>query len=172
MTPDKITPNFFLLLGLNPDEHWDPAKFEQVYREKRIEWSRQGSGVAKKALAAKKNLELLPAIRRVMEDSTLREAQAAAARAELASDRKAVLERFEKELAYINAKGYAEQSELDAFTKTFKTILPEQEILSRIKVKIGDPNTQTTQLTQPLETSTYNDITDKLQTLHLTNLYE
>src|SRR5437870_12312326 len=104
MSTDKTTPNFFILLGLSPDERWDPAKFEQVYREKRIEWSRQSSGVAKKALAAKKNLELLPEIRRVMEDPALREEQATAARAELASDKKAALERFEKEFAYINVK--------------------------------------------------------------------
>src|SRR5438128_4370181 len=120
MSTDKTTPNFFILLGLNPDEHWDPAKFEQVYREKRIEWSRQGSGVAKKALAAKKNLELLPEIRRVMEDPALRETQAVAARAELSSEHKAALERFEKELAYLNAKEYIEQAEREAFIKTYQ----------------------------------------------------
>src|SRR5437867_11081448 len=153
MMTDKTTPNFFILLGLNPDERWDPAKFEQVLREKRIEWSRQGSGVAKKALAAKKNLELLPEIRRIMEDPSLREAQAVSARAELSSDRKAALERFEKEVAYLNAKEYIEQAELEAFIKAYTQLLPESEIRRRITVRVGTPDFDTQQQTQQLESS-------------------
>lgn len=172
MSTDKTQPNFFILLGLNPDEGFDQAKFEQVLREKRLEWSRQSSGIAKKALAAQKNLELLPEIRRIMEDTAQREVQAQEARAELASGKQTVLERFEKDMAYINAKEYVEQSELDALIKEYKQVLSEQEIRKRVTVKISAPTQQTTQLTQQLEPSVFKDITDKLQSLHLKDLYE
>ncbi len=55
MSIDNTRPNFYILLGLNPDESWDQAKFERVLREKRTQWSLDGSGVAKKAIVAKKN---------------------------------------------------------------------------------------------------------------------
>jgi hypothetical protein len=107
-----------------------------------------------------------------MEDPALREAQAVAARAERSSERKAALEHFEKEVAYLNAKEYIEQTELEALLNAYKQLLPEHEIRRRITVRVGTPDCDTQQQAQQLETSIYKDIADKLQTLHLFTLYE
>ena len=106
-------PNFFILLGLNPDADWNQAAFEQTLRQKRVEWSRQGAGVAKKALAARQNLAFVPAITEVMASPELREKEAQAARKELASARKAHIERFEKQLAEKRKFLEATQAKLD-----------------------------------------------------------
>jgi hypothetical protein len=123
-------------------------------------------------LTAKKNLELLPQILRVMNDPALRAAQAAAARTELASARKAALERFEKEVAYLNTKEYIEQAEREAFINAYIHLLPEHEIVRRITVRVGTPTLDTQQQTPPLESSIYKDIIDKLRSLHFSTLYE
>src|SRR5690348_3566926 len=115
MTTGTPRPNYFILLGLNPDAVWNQVTFENALREKRNQWSRDGQGVAKKALVAQQNLALIPDIRKVLEDPKLREEEAAQARAELASGRKARYEEFEKQLAYINAKDTIEQAELNKF---------------------------------------------------------
>ncbi|MFL5627808.1 MAG: hypothetical protein ACJ788_19685, partial [Ktedonobacteraceae bacterium] len=100
-TPSR--PNFFILLGLNPNAVWDQVTFENALRDKRNEWSRQGAGVAKKALAAKQNLAHISKIKEIMADEKKREEEAAAARAILTSERQARLDEFEKQLAFINA---------------------------------------------------------------------
>ena len=80
-------PNFFLLLGLSPNADWNQTLFEETLRKKRNEWSRAGSGVAKKALSAKQNLALIPKITEVMTNEAARESEAVVARQELASRR-------------------------------------------------------------------------------------
>lgn len=172
MTTENTRPNFYILLGLHPEEKWDQTKFEQVMRDKRIEWSRQGSGVAKKALAAKKYLALLPEIQRIMLDASLRDAEAKAARTELASGHKADLERFERELTYLNAKDYVEQSELDAFTREFRAVLSDKEIAARVKVPISKSAPTGTQPAAPqLDSSIAKDIDEKLTLLGIADLY-
>jgi hypothetical protein len=173
MTIENARPNFYILLDMRPDEKWDQTKFEQVLRTKQIEWSRQGSGVAKKALAAKKYLALLPEIRRVMLDTALREAEAKAAHAELASGHKADLERFERELSYLNAKEYVEQSELDAFVNEFRKVLADKEIVARVKVPVRKVAPAGTQATAPqLDASIAKTIEDNLALLGVANLYD
>lgn len=170
MTIESTRPNYYTLLGLHPDEKWDQTKFEQALRDKRIEWSRQGNGVAKKALLAKQNLARLPDIQQVMQDETLREAEAKAARADLASGRKAELDRFDHELAYFNAKEYVEQSELDAFVKEFQGVLPDKEILARVKVSVKTLASAVPSTPQ-LDSTTARSIEDNLAPLGIADLY-
>lgn len=175
MATESSTPNFYILLGLNPDERWDETKFQAVKHNKQIEWSRQANSIGKRALAAQSNLKLLPEIERVMIDATLREAQAQAARAELAAGHKDLLEEFEKDLKYVNAKDTITQAELDAFIKKYQVAVAANEIKQRITAKVV-ANTNTTEATtmqaQQLEPSTFKAINDNLELLHLSTLYE
>src|SRR5258706_13734804 len=107
----QTRPSFFILLGLAPDGGWNQTAFEQTLRQKRGEWSLQGAGVAKKALVARQNLALLPAITQVMTSPELREKEAKAARKELASARQAQVERLGEQLALVNARDSIEQVE-------------------------------------------------------------
>ncbi len=165
-------PNFFILLGLNPDADWNQAAFEQTLRQKRVEWSRQGAGVAKKALAARQNLALLPAITEVMASPELREKEAQAARKELASARKAQIERFEKQLALINAKDTVDQAEIDQFIDTFKNLLTPAEIRQRVTAPLSAPESAATTTQPQLDESLIRSIFDRLQILHMGTLYE
>ena len=90
-------PNFFILLGLNPDAPWDPVVFEQVLGEKQRAWSVQRNSVAKIALVAKQNMEYIPQIKTVMADERLRQEEAAAARLILVNERDAKANEFEKQ---------------------------------------------------------------------------
>ena len=165
-------PNFFILLGLNPDAVWNQVTFENALREKRNQWSRDGQGVAKKALVAQQNLALIPDIRKVLEEPKLREEEAAQARVELASGRKARYEEFEKQLAYINAKDTLEQAELNKFIDDFKDILSAKEISDRVKVKVSAPTATVTKTTQQYDPTKIKDIADRLQIIHMSTLYE
>ena len=172
MSTDNTRPNFYILLGLNPDESWDQAKFERVLREKRTQWSLDGSGVAKKAIAAKNNLELIPEIKQVMEDTAQRSAEAAAARTELASGSREKVTKFEDQLKLAEAKGYLEEAELKAFINEFKDVLSEKDIRSRIKVVVRASNAQTMPVVQQLEPSMAKNIAERLSILHMSSLYE
>lgn len=164
----QTRPNFFLLLGLPPDADWDQAAFERALRQKRGEWSRQGAGVAKKALVARQNLALLPAITEVMSSPELREKEARAARKELASARQAQSKRFEQQLALLNAKDGLDQDEIDQFIRAFKDLLPPEEIRQRITAPPGSPAPDRPVLEESLLRST----SDRLQILQRATLYD
>ncbi len=165
-------PNFFILLGLSPDEQWDQSAFEKVLREKRIEWSRQSAGIAKKALLAKQNLALIPIIYSIMADAASREKEAVQAR----SARSAALAHeyayFERQLAFMNAKAVVDQAEVARFVDAYKHLLPADEIAKRIQVKIGSPDTPQRFDRPVLDASLFKNIHDRLQFLHLHTLYE
>src|SRR5579884_2023477 len=108
-------PNFFLLLDLDPQAAWDQTAFEQRLRKKRVEWSRQSGGVARKALVARQNLALISRMREVMADPLLREQEAKKALTELAAVHQTARGQFEKQLALLNAKEVIEPEEIERF---------------------------------------------------------
>jgi hypothetical protein len=174
MSSTVSRPNFFLLLGLEPesqsDAAWDQAAFEQVLKKKRNEWSRQSAGVAKKALVAKQNLALIPKIQEVMADPKLRMQEARAARLELAAVRRKEFEQFEKQLAFLNARETATEEEVNKFIATFQHLLSPQEIRNRIQVAIKAPASIESQ--PALDASIAKRITSLLQFLHKSTFYD
>ena len=172
MTTSPPRPNFFLLLGLNPDAVWNQAQFENVLKDKINQWARDSAGVAKKALTAKTYRALVPKIREVMADPVLRAQEAAAARAELAKDQQARKEQFEQQLAFINAKDTIIEEEINKFVDTFKDIFSARKIRSLIKPKVIAPNAASSSTVLPLEASLAKNIADLLQIVHMSSLYE
>nr|BBH86984.1 transcriptional regulator [Thermosporothrix sp. COM3] len=172
MSTEKKTQrqNFFLLLDINPNEEWDPDKFVKVLKAKQVEWSRKRSlSVGQKASQAQRNLELIPQIRKVMEDDALRAQERDEALKELASQQAARVEVFEKRLEFFNAKESASQTEIDKFIKEFQDLYPEQEIRNRITVTIRAEQQVTR---QALEPSRAKAIAGKLNDLNMSSLYE
>lgn len=163
-------PNFFLLLGLEPDAAWDQAAFEQVLRKKRNEWSRQSAGVAKKALVAKQNLALIPKIQEIMVDPSLRAREARSARLALAATRRKEYEQFEQQLAFLNARETVTQEEVNKFIAAFQHLLSPQEIRSRVQVEVKVPAAD--ENLPALDASIAKRITDLLQFLHVRTLYD
>jgi hypothetical protein len=166
-------PNFFLLLDLDPDATWDQTLFEKILREKRIEWSRQSSGVARKALVARQNLALISSIQQVMADQSLRAKEAAVARNERAAARRAAYMQFEKQLALLNAKDVVGQEEVDRFIDAFKHLYPPAEIRARLQVQIAlDEASYEKKAVPELDAAVARAIADRLDFLHLHTLYE
>jgi hypothetical protein len=164
-------PNFFILLDLNPNATWDQTVFESALKAKRNDWSRQGSWVGQKALTAKQNLALIPEINRVMADETLREAEAEAARAVLASKQKGRFDEFERRVVFFNRARAIEEADLDKLINDFQDILSPDQIKARINVPINKTvvNDETLILLDP---TVAKKIADDLQILGMKTLYE
>src|SRR5581483_7772762 len=157
------TPNFFVLLGLHPDDPWDDKHFEQVLEAKRSEWARKSNSIGSTAMEAKRNLARYAEIRRVMMDPTTRTLQVAEAKKVLAADSKTKIELFERQLDIAARKGFLEQAELDKFLADFKDVLAEHEIKKRIKVPIRTANAQGAKEQQQLDPTTVKAINEKLR---------
>ncbi len=165
-------PNFFLLLELNPNKQWDQVHYEEVLQQKTSQWSHDSAGVTKKALLAQVNRALLPQIQEVMEDPSLRAKEAAAAKKQLVALYEVEQERFEKQLALLNMKEIAEAEEIDKFIADFKYIKSPSEIEKLITVKRRSADKPSMHRLQTLDTSMANNIADRLEILHMKNLYE
>lgn len=169
----KVTrPNFFILLGLDPDAVWDQSTFEKVLREKRHEWSRQSTGVARKALQAQQNLALIPKIQEVMEDPALRAQEARDALEERKSQQQDELAQFERQLAFFNAREQVEQADIDTFIADYQHLLPAAEIRQRISVKAAQLAPTQQKKAQPLDKAVYKSITERLAFLQKSTLYD
>jgi len=171
MANEQTRQSFFILLGLDPNEAWSESKFEEALKKKRGQWSMDASGVAKTALSAQKNLRLIPEIRKVMLDPLLRKAEAQAAKQERTSGRKEKIQKFEKEIAIAQKKGYLEETELASYIKEFKDILTEPEIRKYIHVEIRKVSANAEKRVQMLDASIMGSITDNLKHLHIQDLY-
>ncbi len=171
MSSGNTHPNFFLLLGLNPDERWEEARFTLLKDQKRREWSRDSTGIGSKADNARIYLSLLSKIQQVMSDPVEREREAAEARKELVDKKKARLEKFEQQFLRAQSKGFLEDGEVKAFVKDFADVLTEAELRKRAAVPIqaapSAPNKP-----DLLEASIAKEIAQKLEALHLQTLYE
>lgn len=172
MTTSPPRPNFFLLLGLNPNATWNQSQFEQVLKEKINQWARDSSGVARKALTAKTYRALIPKIREVMADPELRKQEADTAKTAMAQDNQAKQEQFEQQLSFINAKDSITEEEITKIVDAFKDILSAKEIRSRIKPEIISSSATPTKTIRPLDTSLAKNISDLLQIVHMSSLYE
>ncbi len=165
-------PNFFILLGINPDDAWDKNKFEETFKAKKSEWSRKSSGVGPAMMEAKRNLALCPEIERVMADDALRNALAAAARKERQVGQSARIELFQGRLEILSKKGFLENTEVTNLIAEFKDVLSEREIRSRVTVPIRMPDAQAEKSQQQIEPSLLKSINDKLKSLQKNDLYD
>lgn len=172
------TPNFYVLLELNPDDPWNPEKISRVITEKQSEWSKKRAN-PNFALKVKKYLDLLPEIRKVMLDedkdspyTRIRMEQMAAAKKELAADRTAKIADFEQQLIIAASKGFLEKTELNKLFAAFKGVLSEQEMKARVKVPIHDEIAAGAKETHLLEQSTLKKIAEDLQIVDKSDLYD
>ena len=164
--------NFFLLLGINPDERWDEIKFRTVLEQKRREWAKTSTGVGPKAIEAKRYLGFYSQIQQVMADPTERENEANEARKERANLTKERLEKFEKQLEVAQSKGYLEEEELKQFVKDFADVLTEAQIRGQLSVKVQAAVTPYAPKRDQLDPTTAKEIAQKLDALQMHTLYE
>src|SRR5579884_1592701 len=170
MAGEATRPNFFLLLGLDPST--PDAPWEAALKTKISEWSLQSSGVGAKAIAAQKNRELVPEIRKVMGDDAARKAEAAAALKERAEGAKERIAIFEQQLRLAEAKGYLEKGEFDKLVNDFKDVLSAKEIEKRLKVEVRAPAAPGAKAAPKLDASMAKEIKQRLEVLKIEDLYK
>src|SRR2546430_7688465 len=118
--------SYFLLLDIGPDDPWDEALFDRQLRHKRAEWSRKklnGPKSSPAVMQARRALDSLPEIERVMRDQVARERERVAARAQLADRHSAQLTDFERKLQIMAAKGYLLDVEVARLRQDYPNLL-------------------------------------------------
>ena len=116
-------PNFFELLGLNPDTPWNQTEFERILIEKRREWTSLSSmAVGAKKQEAKQNLNLVGEIERVMKDAALRDKEAREARLRRDKDKQRLLDEFKDALRIAALKTYVYESEISFWATQYAAI--------------------------------------------------
>jgi hypothetical protein len=115
MSTDRARPNFFIILGLPPEEPWDEASYARALSEKRNLWARQVQGTDERnaTAEAQRNLRLRREMERVMGDPQARERERQAALAvrqdELRQRRRMIADQLEDMLE----KGYLLEDEYE-----------------------------------------------------------
>lgn len=165
-------PNFFILLGLDPNAPWDQAAFDEALNKKRREWSSQQQGVGKMVLTAKQYLSYIPTMQAVMLDEVQRDAEASLARVLLVKEREARGEEFKKQLAFINAKDSIDPAELTKLIADFHDTLSEAEITAQITVAVANPAASGPAEEKFLDSSLMKNIADRLSIIKKTSLYD
>lgn len=171
MPTEKINDNLFDLLGLDPEEPWDQEKFERILGQKQLEWSHKSSGVGRKALDAKRNLEALSHIHSTMSNMERRNAHKAAIEQERLTEREARQQKFMQQLRLMEAKGYLEEDEVASLCKDFIDILSAEQVAEQIHVE-RRPSTAEQTDNLPIDTSTKTTIEELLSYLQIPSLYE
>jgi hypothetical protein len=170
-------PNFFTLLGLDPDAEWDQARFERVLPEKIDQWSRQSNRIASSATArtAKQYLRLVPEIQAVMRDPARREAQAEAGRKDRAVSIARRRLELEDRLEIILRKGYVFDSERKAIEMDYPEhadLLAGRPLGKRLDLAETRPEVAGTPRRQRLDPVTSSTVRAALEVLNMRTLYE
>src|SRR5271166_4152650 len=108
MSEEGARPNFFLILGLDPEAPWDDAVFASAFNAARALWGRQRSGIKQHqtTVDARRNLGFVGEIKRVMMDPEAREAERRAALAERRDDVRRQRARLTERVNLMLAKGF------------------------------------------------------------------
>src|SRR5438445_428828 len=128
-------PNYFLLLGLDPDQPWNEARYHSQLRAKRNEWSRQrtrGIKTSTASVEARRGLELVPDIVRVMGDAAERERERKAARAHRAGEEAARRVEFERTLEIILGKGFLYDVEEADLRRQYGDLMNSPDMVQRL----------------------------------------
>ncbi len=177
VVPRQVIPadreNFYILLDLAPSvQDWE--QIEAAIRSKRSDWSRDAatSPSQKRKRQAGQNKALLPEIERVMKDPELRrkEAEQSVERRE-ALHQEALLE-LREDIAFLCAKGYVLDKEVDKLTTRYtRWGLTQEEIHGGISVQVCSVNIEEGASSRPLDKTILSDIRENLATLGFVSLY-
>jgi hypothetical protein len=169
---DKIVPNIFILLGLDPDKPWDQVEFERQLNAKRQEWSRLTNLANEKGLQARLNLGLVDEIKRIAGNNELRKAHVVAARQERLKENAEKIRQLDESLKLLQAKGFVLQAEFDQLMKNFKGLVSESDLHHRLSVPIKKGSTAAQPHQEALEASLAKEIADQLRGLNKISLYD
>lgn len=128
-------PNYFLLLGIDAEAPWDPARFEVLLRAKRGEWARTvGNGVrtSNNVRMAQLGLDHLDDIGRVMADPAARDRERLDARRRLSDERARLLADMERDLAIMLDKGFLWDADVATLRRNYPELATDPDQADRL----------------------------------------
>jgi hypothetical protein len=124
--------NLFLMLDLDPAAPWDKAAFDRSLQKKQALWSADADHPnQKKKNEARHNIQLIPQLIAVAADEQRRTEQAAEARNAAEARRKALSRELERDLKWLQVKGYLTPKQLADLEKQYVPAVISQEALKR-----------------------------------------
>jgi hypothetical protein len=172
MTTDDARPNFFIILGLSPEESWDEASYARALSENCNRWARQARGgeASRAAIEAQRNLRLRREIERVMRDPRARgtERQAAMGKRqdELRRRRRVIAEQMEDMLE----KGYLLDDEYERL-RSEEAILADDTLRQRMEDAERRPRDRGDDNEQRLDQAIEQDLRRYLSVIGKPDLY-
>lgn len=167
-------PNYFLLLGLSPDDAWDAAAFGTLLKAKRAEWSRtvmNGVKTSKPVLTAHDAINRYDDIQLVMTDSRRRELECADAYARLRDERLRRRADLERDLKIMLGKGFVWEAEVAALRRNFPDLVTDPDLAQRIDQLPTRAIAEEHAIPDQLDPSKSKVIRSRLDTLGQTSLY-
>ncbi|GAB2839909.1 hypothetical protein GCM10022221_44120 [Actinocorallia aurea] len=166
--------NFFLLLELDPAARWSEEAFQHAFAARRNAWTRAATGPKTLAgtVEAKRNLNLLREITRVMGDAEAREAERKGAEKEKRAALEAARRELKDRLDLLELRGHLLLSERDGLRDDFAEVLASSPALARrldaVEVKDPGPAVPADRLDEHAE----RQLRELLRTAQLSSLYE
>ncbi|GAA4232498.1 hypothetical protein GCM10022254_32530 [Actinomadura meridiana] len=167
-------PNYFLLLGIDPDDEWDQAAFESRLRARRAEWSRavlNGVQGSRKVLTAEDARHRLTDIRSTMSDPARRERERKDARERRAAESSDRLAAFEGDLRIMMIKGFLWEAEADVLRRDYADLMADVTVAERIETAPQHSFAELRAVPDQLASSLTNEIRDLLDSLGEASLY-
>ncbi|HEX4224328.1 MAG TPA: zinc ribbon domain-containing protein, partial [Pseudonocardiaceae bacterium] len=167
-------PNYFQLLGIDPDDPWLGAALKTLLGTKRGEWSRtvlNGMKTSKAVQTAQAALDRFDDILVVMGDPILRERERADARVRLAGEREQRRANLERDLRIMQSKGFLWDAEVQALRRNYPELAGDRELLDRIDRLPKHPVAEQHVVPDQLESVTANGIRSGLGFIGERSLY-
>jgi hypothetical protein len=171
-------PNFYPLLDLDLSED-DWGAIEKRIRDKQLQWARDTSmGSPKVRREAKRNLDLIGEMRRVLADAALRRIETEAARAAAHAARAAEERRLADWIAVLRGTGTCDEAQFQKLIDQFDGIFQAAEIEARLatagirRVASAPPPRRQAEAREGLDKVTAATVRRNLELLGLHSLYE
>ena len=167
--------NYFVLLGLNPNDTWDDDAFQNLLTQKKAEWTRNARN-PKNAKLYNSYLEQVPRIVAVLSDPAARRQEAEDARRALSEDAARREQAFRSDLDLYAAKNFITPAEITTLAQQYAGFVTEDDVRALLAAS-GIPEAAPTgsapaSAADVLDPSTMQNIQSNLDLLGSRDLYD
>jgi Double zinc ribbon len=174
MPAEHSRPNFFLILGLDPNAPWDERGYVRALDEKKREWSGQRSGVKTQpaTVQARRNLSLVRDIERVMRHDASRDVERQAAIKLAVEENRERADNVARRVELMLAKGFLYEAEYEAVKGDLGAA--DEAVRRRVEAaeRRPDPDAPGLAGNERLDQATERNLRDSLRTVGKADLYE
>ncbi len=174
MTTNAPRQNYFVLLGLDPNDTWDDSAFQNLLTQKKAEWTRNARN-PKNAKLYNSYLEQVPRIVMVMGDPAARRQEASDARRALAESAARRAQAFHSDFDLYAAKNFITPAEVTTLAQQHAGFITEARVRA-LMAERGIPETAPAAgapaAADALDPSTMQNIQSNLDLLGSRDLYD